>query len=121
MVEVDGGNDAHRIALLGVELFGNGFVGNGAGFVHVDGAGVGLVAGGDGGGGGGGVGGKGVGVISHGGAGGSKFMKLRYSGPSRMAPACASRLGWACDSRRRSAHPGNRMWTGSGDSSCRRQ
>ena len=93
MVEVDGGNDAHRIALLGVELFGNGFVGNGAGFVHVDGAGVGLVAGGDGGGGGGGVGGKGVGVISHGGAGGLKVHEVEVLGTVQDGSAVVVQAG----------------------------
>ena len=43
---------------------------------HVDGAGVGLVAGGDGGGGGGGVGGKGVGVKGDGGAGSLKVHEV---------------------------------------------
>ena len=48
MVQVDGSDDAHLVTLLGMQLLSNGFVGNGAGLVHVDGAGIGLVAGGNG-------------------------------------------------------------------------
>ena len=49
MVDVHGGDDAHLIALLGVQLFGNGFVGHIAGpGAHIDDAALGLVAGGDG-------------------------------------------------------------------------
>ena len=68
MVQVDRGDDADLIALLGLQLLGDGLVLDGAGLVHVDGAGVGLVAGGDGRGGGGGVGGEGVGVEGDGSA-----------------------------------------------------
>ena len=52
MVQVDAGDHADLVAQLILQLFGDGLVGDGAGLVHVDGAAVGLVAGGDGGGGG---------------------------------------------------------------------
>ena len=55
VVEVDAGDNADLPAELLVQLLGDGLIGHGAGLVNVDGAGVGLVAGGDGGGGGGGV------------------------------------------------------------------
>ena len=69
VVQVHGGDDAHLPALLGVELFGDGLIGHGAGLVGVDHAGVCLVAGGDGGGGGSGVGSEAAGVVGDGGAG----------------------------------------------------
>ncbi len=80
MVQVDGGDDADLPALLVLELLGNGLILDGAGLIHVDGAGVGLVAGGDGGGGGGGVGGEGVGVIGDGGAGSLKVHEVEVLG-----------------------------------------
>ena len=55
MVEVDGADDADLPVLLAMELFRNRLIRCGAGDVHVDHAGVGLVAGGDGGRRGGGV------------------------------------------------------------------
>ena len=56
VVDVHGGDDAHLIALLGVQLFGDGLVGHIAGpRAHIDDAALGLVAGGDGGGSGSGV------------------------------------------------------------------
>ena len=58
-----------------------------------DGAGVGLVAGGDGGGGGGGVGGKGVGVISHGGAGGLKVHEVEVLGTVQNGSAVVVQAG----------------------------
>ena len=54
MVEVNRGDDADVVALVS-ELLGDGLILHGHGLVHVDGAGVGLVAGGDGGCGGSGV------------------------------------------------------------------
>ena len=69
VVQVDGGDNAHLPAFLGVELLGDGLIGHGAGLVGVDHAGIGLVAGGDGGGGGGGVGGKAAGIVGDSGAG----------------------------------------------------
>mgnify|MGYP006064335869 CR=1 FL=1 len=80
VVEVHGGDDAHGVALLLVELLGDGLVLHRAGLVHVDGPGVGLVAGGDGGGGGGGVRGEGVGVVGDGGAGGLKVHEVEVAG-----------------------------------------
>ena len=80
VVQVDGGDDAHGVALLAVELLGDGLIFHGAGLVHVDGAGVGLVPGGDGGGGGGGVGGEGVGVVGDGGAGGLEVHEVQVLG-----------------------------------------
>ena len=68
VVQVDGSDHADLIALLGFQLLGDGLVLHGAGLVHIDGAGVGLVSGGNGRGGGGGVGGEGVGVEGDGGA-----------------------------------------------------
>ena len=68
VVEVDGRDDADFPVLLVLELLGNGLIGSGAGLVHVDGAGIGLVSGGDGRGGGGGVGAEAVGVVSNSGA-----------------------------------------------------
>ena len=68
MVEVDGRDDADFPVFLVLELLGNGLIGSGAGLVHVDGAGIGLVSGGNGRGGGGGVGAEAVGVVSNSGA-----------------------------------------------------
>ena len=69
VVQVDGGDDADFEILLCLELLGDGLIGHGGGLIHVDGAGIGLVAGGDGGGGGGRVGAEGGGVVGHGAAG----------------------------------------------------
>ena len=80
MVQIDRGDDAHGVALLRVELFGDRLVLDRARLVHVDGAGIGLVPGGDGGGGGGGVGGKGIGVVGHGRAGGFKVHEVQIAG-----------------------------------------
>ncbi len=64
VVHVDRGEHAHLVALLGVQLLGDGLEGLALGLgVHVDDAGVGLVARGDGGGGGGGVGAERRGVV----------------------------------------------------------
>ena len=69
VVEVDAGDDADLVAELVLEFFGDGLIGRGAGLVHVDGAAVGLVAGGDGGGGGGRVGAEAGAVVGLGAAG----------------------------------------------------
>ena len=69
VVQVDGADDTHLPVLLAVELLRDGLVGFRAALIHVDHAGVGLLAGGNGGGGGGGVRGEGAGVEGHGGAG----------------------------------------------------
>ena len=84
MVQVDGGDDADLPALLGMELFGDGLVGDGAGLVGVDHAGVGLVAGGDGGGGGGGVRGEAAGVIGDGGACHGKVHEVQRHGSVQL-------------------------------------
>ena len=68
MVEVDGADDADLPVLLAVKLFGDRLIGGGAGGVHVDHAGVGLVARGDGGRRGGGVRGKAARIVGNGGA-----------------------------------------------------
>ena len=52
VVQVDAGNHTDLPAELLPKLFGNGLVSHSGGLIHIDGAGVGLVAGGDGGGGG---------------------------------------------------------------------
>ena len=77
VVEVDGGDHADLPAQLILQLFADGLIGYGAGLVHVDGTGIGLVAGGDGGGGGGGVGSKAVGIKGHRGTGGLKIHKIQ--------------------------------------------
>ena len=57
VVDVDGGDDAHLVVLLGMELLGDGLIGHIAGpGTHIDDAALGLVAGGDGSGSGSGVG-----------------------------------------------------------------
>ena len=57
VVDVDRGDDAHLVVLLGVELLGDGLIGHIAGpRTHIDDAALGLVAGGDGSGSGSGVG-----------------------------------------------------------------
>ena len=65
VVEVDGRDDTDFPVFLVLKLLGNGLIGSGAGLVHVDGAGIGLVSGGNGRGGGGGVGAEAVGVVSN--------------------------------------------------------
>ena len=80
VVQVDRGDDADLIALLGLQLLGDGLILLSARLVHIDGAGVGLVPGGEGGGGGGGVGGEGIGVVGDGGAGGLKVHKVQVLG-----------------------------------------
>ena len=76
VVEVHRGDHADFPALLGFELLGNGLIGGGAGLIHVDGAGISLVAGGDGSGRGRRVGAEAVGVIGHGGAGHGEVHKV---------------------------------------------
>ena len=57
VVDVDGGDDAHLVVLLGMELLGDGLIGHIAGpGTHIDDAALGLVAGGDGSGSGSGIG-----------------------------------------------------------------
>ena len=64
VVDVDGGDDAHLVVLLGMELLGDGLIGHIAGpWTHIDDAALGLMAGGDGGSSGSGVGAEGGAVI----------------------------------------------------------
>ena len=80
MVEVDGADDADLPVLLAMELFRNRLIRCGAGDVHVDHAGVGLVAGGDGGRRGGGVRGKAARIVGHGRTGNVKIHKVQRLG-----------------------------------------
>ena len=80
VVDVHGGDDAHLIALLGVQLFGDGLVGHIAGpRAHIDDTALGLVAGGDGGGGGSGVRAEGGAVI------GGHAAHLREAGKTQVS------------------------------------
>ena len=65
VIQVDGGDNANFHAQLVVDLLGDGLVNPGGCFVHIDGAGVSLVAGGNRGSGGSGVGGEAVGIVGH--------------------------------------------------------
>ena len=80
MVEVDGADDADLPALLAVELFRDRLIRCGAGDVHVDHAGVGLVAGGDGGCRGGRVRRKAARIVGHGRTGNVKIHKVQRLG-----------------------------------------
>ena len=84
VVDVDRGDDAHLVALLGVQLFGNGLIGHIAGpGAHVDDAALGLVAGSNGGCGGSGVRAEGGAVVgghaAHGGKAGEAQVGLGHS------------------------------------------
>ena len=93
MVEIDGGDDTDLPALLLLQLFRNGLIFFGPGFVHVDGAGIGLVAGSDGGGGGGGVRREGVGVIGHSRASGLKIHKVQILGTVQLSALVVIQAG----------------------------
>ena len=80
MVEVDGADDADLPVLLAMELFRNRLIRCGAGDVHVDHAGVGLVAGGDGGCRGGRVRRKAARIVGHGRTGNVKIHKVQRLG-----------------------------------------
>ena len=80
MVQVDGGNNANLVALLAVELFGNGFKLLCAGDIHVNHAGVGLASGGNGGSGGSGVRRKAASVVGNGGTGHREIHEVQRLG-----------------------------------------
>ena len=84
VVDIDRGDDAHLVALLGVQLFGNGLIGHIAGpGAHVDDAALSLVAGSNGGCGGSGVRAEGGAVVgghtAHGGEAGEAQVGLGHS------------------------------------------
>ena len=80
VVDVHGGDDTHLIALLGVQLFGDGLVGHIAGpRAHIDDAALGLVAGGDGGGSGSGIRAEGGAVV------GGHAAHLREAGKTQVS------------------------------------
>ena len=84
VVDIDRGDDAHLVALLGVQLFGNGLIGHIAGpGAHIDDTALGLVASGDGGCGGSGVRAERSAVVgshtAHGGEAGEAQVGLGHS------------------------------------------
>ena len=80
VVQVDRGDDAHLHPQLLVNLLGDRLINLGGCFVHIDGAGVGLVASGDRGGGGSGVGSEAVGIVGHNGTNRFKAHEIQRLG-----------------------------------------
>ena len=93
MVDGHGRDDADFPSLLGLQLLCNGGVLLGSGLVHADGAGVGLVTGGNGSGGGSGVGAEAVGIVGHRRTGSGKAHEVQVLGAVQNGAAVIIQAG----------------------------